>query len=471
MVSVRVAGEQAKPSPNGHTNGKSAVPTAAKVCVVGLGKMGLPLAAYYAGRGCSVVGCDVNPAVVTAVNQGQAHVREEPGLAERVAEAHAHGTLRATSDTAAAVRASEIVIVIVQVALNAAHQVNFSTIEAATAAIGQGLRPGSVVIYETTLPVGTTRRLGDLLAQQSGLRAGEDFCLAFSPERVMSGTVFADIERYPKIVGGVNPASTERAATFYRAALNAPVLTVANAEAAEFSKLVETTYRDVNIALANEFARFAARHGIDVLEAIAAANTQPFSHVHRPGIGVGGHCIPVYPHFLLAGDETLELPRAARRINDDMAGYGVDLLREELGDLVGQRVLILGLAYREDVKETYHSSAIALINALAAAGAQVLLHDPLFAAGEITAYGAEPVDLAGPVAADAVVLQAYHRQYHDLDFGQIRGLRVVLDGRNALDAGRVERAGARYLGIGRVAAPEPPLAGTAHNGHQRGSIG
>lgn len=421
-----------------------------QVCVVGLGKMGLPLAAHYATQGFSVVGCDINPQVVASVNRGETLLHEEPGLVERVAEAHRRGLLRATADTSAAVRESDVVIVIVQVALNAELRPEFSAIDKATLAIGQGLRPGTLVIYETTLPVGTTRRFGALLAEQSGLRPGVDFALAFSPERVMSGSVFSDLARYPKIVGGTDPSSTEYAAAFFEAGLSTQVLKLANAEAAEFSKLVETTYRDVNIALANEFARYAARHGIDVLESIAAANTQPYSHVHWPGIGVGGHCIPVYPHFLIENDDTLELPRAARRINNDMAAYGVELLDQTLGGLAGRRILILGLAYRGGVRETLFSSALRLIEVLTAAGAQVLLHDPLYTPAEIASYGAQPVDLADNPGVDAVIMQAYHHQYRDLDYGRFPGLRAVLDGRNVLNAGEVERTGARYLGIGRV---------------------
>ncbi|HEX2923417.1 MAG TPA: nucleotide sugar dehydrogenase [Chloroflexota bacterium] len=432
-----------------------------RVCVVGLGKMGLPLAVHYAGRGLSVVGCDVNPAIVDAVNGGNTGMTEEPELADRLARVRRDDLLRATIDTAEAVRKSDVVLVIVQVSLDDEHRVDFSAIDAATRDIGRGLHAGTLVIYETTLPVGSTRqRFGPALESQSGLRAGEDFLLAFSPERVMSGSVFANLECYPKIVGGINSGSGEAAARFYTSALTPDVKLLASAEAAELSKLVETTYRDVNIALANEFAQFADFHGIDVMEVISAANSQPYSHVHRPGLGVGGHCIPVYPHFLLAGQSTLGLPRIARGVNDGMVAYGVELLKEALGGLSGKQVVILGLAYRENVKETSFSCAIPLIHQLKGSGASVFLNDPMFSPEEISRYGAHPVDLDAGLEVDALVLQAYHRQYHNLDYGLFRGLRVVLDGRNVLDPALIQRLGVHYLGIGKRGVAS--LAGTGH---------
>lgn len=423
-----------------------------RVAVVGLGKIGLPLAVQYASKGCTVVGCDIDPAVVAAVNQGLSPVRGEEGLDEGVARAVAAGRLRATADTSAAVSASAVVVVIVPLMVDhgPGHQLDYRALDSATRDVGRGLRPGALVIYETTLPVGTTRgRLRPALASCSGLTPGRDFWLAFSPERVYSGRIFRDLRCYPKIVGGIDAQSTERAVAFYRRVLDAQVIAVENAETAEFSKLVETTYRDVNIALANEFALYAAARGIDVQQAIDAANTQPFSHVHRPGLGVGGHCIPVYPYFLIHdAPEGMHIARLARRINDGMAERGVALLAAALGTLQGATVLVLGLAYREDVKETAFSPAWTLVQELRRAGARPLVHDPLFSAEELLRFDLEPADLAALPAVDAVVLHSYHRAYHDLDWAALPG-RVVLDGRNVLDAAAIRAAGKRYLAIGR----------------------
>jgi nucleotide sugar dehydrogenase len=424
-----------------------------RVCVVGLGKIGLPLAAQYASRGLSVIGCDIAQRVVEAVNAGHSPIGSEPGLVEAVSQSVTAGRLRATTDTTQAVSQSDVVVVIVPLMISENRQLDFSSIDAATLAIARGLHRDQLVVYETTLPVGTTRRrFGEMLEDVACLTPGQDFWLAFSPERVYSGRVFSDLQRYPKIVGGVDPTSTARAVEFYRLALGAEIMDVESAELAEFTKLIETTYRDVNIALANEFAQRAAELGLDVTVAIRAANTQPFSHIHAPGVGVGGHCIPVYPYFLMDGGNggnNLKLPRLARYVNDAMPRYTVDLLARTLHGLAGQRVLILGLAYRENVKEAAFTTTKGLIAALKSQGAQVLLNDPLFSQEEIEAHGVRSVELNALPPVDAVILQCYHDAYRGLDVSQFEGCKVVLDGRNVLDREVIEARGVQYLGVGR----------------------
>ena len=216
---------------------------------------------------------------------------------------------------------------------------DFGALDAVLADIGAGLQAGTTVAVETTLPVGTTRnRVAPALARHSGLRAEDEFFAVFSPERVYSGRVFRDLATYPKLLGGLSAAGEARGVKLYRSFLDAEVWPMGSAEAAELTKLAETTYRDVNIALANEFARFADRTGIDLDRVIAAANSQPFSHIHRPGVAVGGHCIPVYPRFYLEADADARLPAAAREVNAAMPAYAVDLLEAELGSLAGARV-------------------------------------------------------------------------------------------------------------------------------------
>jgi nucleotide sugar dehydrogenase len=422
-----------------------------RIAVVGLGHIGLPLAVQYATRGHEVIGADIDPRIVEAIGQGVSPHDDEAALVEGVPRLVAGGQLRATTDTAAAVAEAEAVVVIVPVVVDAAREIDFGPIDAATADIARGLRRGTLVVYETTLPVGTTRhRLGPMLEHGSNLAADTDFDLAFSPERVLVGRVLLDLRRYPKIVGGTTAAATERALAFYRAALDegVEVRAVANAETAEMTKLAETTYRDVNIALANEYARYAASRGIDILEVIAAANSQPYSHVHLPGVGVGGHCIPVYPHFLFHDAPDLRLPRLAREINDGMGGWAVDQLRDRLGDLAGASVLVLGIAYRADVREDAFSSAFVLRDELARAGATVYGHDPYFDAGHLRRLGFTPLDLDDPVPVRAAVVQAGHAAYRTLDLASLPGLELLLDGRNALDREAVEAAGVAYLGIG-----------------------
>src|SRR5256714_3042986 len=385
-----------------HTRNSSRSPST--VAVVGMGKIGLPLAIQFAQHGRRVIGCDVNPQVVAMLNSGQSHVQEEPELAVAVASAVASGALSATLNTTEAVRQAGIVVVIVPVVIDANHEVNFQAIDAATTAIGEGLQPGTLVIYETTLPVGTTSlRLRELLERTAKLRAGQDFLLAYSPERVSSGFIFRDLRSYPKLVGAIDEQSLDAAVAFYRSVLDAEIITMASTEEAEFVKLIETTYRDVNIALANEYACFADVHGLDISKAIAAANTQPYSHIHTPGVGVGGHCIPVYPYFLIHGlleNEMqqqafqlahLLLPRAARQVNDAMAEYAVQRIEAVTGSLAHQSVLILGVAYRGNVRETAFTSATLLQHALLQRGAVVYADDPLYSDEELRALGYTPL--------------------------------------------------------------------------------
>ncbi|MGH7622792.1 MAG: nucleotide sugar dehydrogenase, partial [Gemmatimonadaceae bacterium] len=239
------------------------------IAVVGLGKIGIPLALQFASKGARVAGYDVSTRRVAEINAARNPLVGEPGIDELLAAAIADGTLRATTDAAGAVAAADVIVLIVPVDIDAEQHVDFAALDAATDAVATHVVRGALVIVETTVPVGTTRgRVGARIARASGLVAGDGFALAFSPERVSSGTVLRDLRIYPKVVGGIDAASTERAVAFYRAMLDADVMPVRDAETAEFSKLAETTYRDVNIALANEFARIGDRLGVDVLQAI-----------------------------------------------------------------------------------------------------------------------------------------------------------------------------------------------------------
>ena len=424
-----------------------------RVAVVGLGHIGLPLAVQYASRGHDVLGIDLSLPIVDALNRGESPHDDEVALVERVPALVAAGRLRAaTWDGADALREAEVVVVIVPVVVDADRQIDFAPIDAATADIARRIGPGTLVVYETTLPVGTTRgRFGPMLAAGSGLSLDEDLFLAFSPERVLVGRVFLDLQRYPKIVGGTSEESTRRAVEFYRSALDegTEVWQVTNAETAEMTKLAETTYRDVNIAYANELARYASRRGIDVMEVIGAANSQPYSHIHLPGVGVGGHCIPVYPHFLFNDEPDLRIPPLAREINESMGAFAVDAIEDRIGSLDGQPVVILGIAFRGDVREDAFSSAFKLRDELAAAGARVLAHDPYFDDRHLAELGFEPYDLDRPADVRVAVLQAAHAEYSRLDPASLPGLELFVDGRNALERAPFEAAGVRYVGIGR----------------------
>jgi nucleotide sugar dehydrogenase len=410
--------------------------------------MGLPLAAQFASHGWRVIAVDVQQEVVDAINEGRSHIGEEPGVAELVATAHADGNLRATTDGTVAAREADVVVLIVPVVLDAAHQPDYRHMDAAVAAVAPGVHAGSLVVFETTLPVGDTRqRYTPRLETASALTADRDFFVAFSPERLYSGAALRNLSTYPKLVGGIGPRSTERAARFYDAVLDAEIVAMSSAEAAEFSKLADTTYRDVNIALANEFAAYADRIGVDVREVIAAANSQPYSHVHQPGLGVGGHCIPVYPHFLLSRAPELTLVARSREVNDGQIELAVREVEDVLGALGGQEVLVLGLTYRDGVRELAYSRAIPLIERLRHEGARVSAHDPLLADDEIRALGAEPYTWGERSTARAIVTQTADPRWRTLDPAWFPQVAVVVDGRNSISELALP-SGVRYRGVG-----------------------
>jgi UDP-N-acetyl-D-mannosaminuronic acid dehydrogenase len=428
-----------------------------RVVVAALGKIGLPLAAHVARAGHTVVGCDVDARVCELVNAARAPFPGEAGLEEALAEVIGDGRLRAQTDTAAAIgEGVDLVIAVPPLVVDANAQPDWRILDSVVADVGRGLRTaaaaghrGTVVCVETTLPVGTTRtRVSPALAAESGLEPERDFYAAFSPERVYSGRIFEDLRRYPKLVGGCSQAGEERAVELYRAFIEpaAEVWPMDSAEAAELAKLAETTYRDLNIAFANELARHADSVDIDVHRVIDAANSQPFSHIHRPGVAVGGHCIPVYPHFFLHGAPEARLPAVAREVNGAMPAYAVELLADALGDLSGARVLILGVAYRGDVKETAFSGAFPLRDALAARGATVVAVDPLYDDAELSALGFVPWDGG---AIDGAILQADHAEYRALTPAQLSGVRAVVDGRDVLDPEPFTTADVALRRIGR----------------------
>ena len=403
--------------------------------VIGLGKIGLPLAVQIAGAGVRCFGVDISGAVVAQVAAGQPPFPGEPHLAERLSAAVGAGTLTPTLDVAQAVTGSDVVIVVVPLVVDAAAKPAFGALDAATAALSPSLRPGTLVVYETTLPVGTTRsRFVPALVEGSGLEPGVDLLVAHSPERVSSGTVFRDLRRYPKLVGGVDAASATRAVAFYREVLEFDVRPdlprpngvwdLGSAEAAELTKLAETTYRDLNIGFANELGVYAERLGVDIADVIAAANSQPYSHLHSPGF-VGGHCIPVYPWFLLDGAPELRLPRTAREVNGAMPTHVVDVLAAAVGDLTGLRVAVLGLAYRGEVKELAFSGALPLVEVLRSRGATPVVHDPLWSTAEIRELGFEPHELGA--LCDAAIVQADHDAYRSLSPKDIPGAAALYD--------------------------------------------
>lgn len=428
-----------------------------KIAVFGLGKIGLPLAVQYARKGHEVIGVDVDAAVVSKVNAGAEPFPGEAHLAEYLSEVVGAGLLTATADPGPAVTSADAIVVAVPLYVDSDANPDFSAIDAVAAAIGDHVRRGALISFETTLPVGTTRnRIAPELHSRSGLTPGEDVHLVFSPERVLTGRVFEDLRRYPKLVGGVSAASESAGANFYNAVLDfdaRPDLSRANgvwlmgsAEAAEMAKLAETTFRDVNIGLANQFALYAQRSGLDVNVIIEACNSQPYSHIHTPGVAVGGHCIPVYPRLYLWGDPEASIVRAAREANAAMPSQVAALADREAHGMHGKVVLILGAAYRGGVKESAFSGVFPLRDALESRGAQVVVHDPLYSAEELHQLGLTSASRG--VAADVVILQADHEEYTSWGEGDIPGASLIIDGRGTLREELWPTVGVLRLGRG-----------------------
>jgi nucleotide sugar dehydrogenase len=434
-----------------------------KIAVVGLGKIGLPLAAQFAEQDHDVVGVDVNADTVAIVNSGQEPFPGEAHLADKLALLVPEGRLRATTDYSDAIPDADAVVLVVPLFVDTEGVPDFGWMDSATRDLATHLTPGTLISYETTLPVGTTRnRWKPMIQDVSGLTEGEDFHLVFSPERVLTGRVFEDLRKYPKLIGGLSPQGSARAQTFYEKVLQFDdrpdlkrgngVWDLGSAEAAEMAKLAETTYRDVNIGLANQFALFAEKSGVDIFQVIEASNSQPFSHIHQPGIAVGGHCIPVYPRLYLHNDPDATIVRAAREHNLLMPAHTVSILQEQYGDLAGARVVVLGAAYRGGVKETAFSGVFATVEALAAAGAIPVVHDPMYSPDELLRLGLEPYELGEPV--DAAILQADHVEYLELKRSDLPGLEVFVNGRGAFPA-PLGLARTTSISVGKPAETDP----------------
>lgn len=432
-----------------------------KIAVIALGKIGLPLAVQFASKGHDVIGVDVNQTVVDLVNKGIEPFPGEAHLKEKLSELVSTGRLTATTDYAEAVPGADAIVLVVPLFVDEeTAEPQFGWMDGATESLGAHLTPGTLVSYETTLPVGTTRnRWKPLLERVSGLTEGVDFDLVFSPERVLTGRVFADLRKYPKLIGGLSERGAKRAVDFYEAVLDFDdrpdlarpngVWDLGSAEGAELAKLAETTYRDVNIGLANQFARFADENGIDVYQVIEASNSQPYSHIHQPGIAVGGHCIPVYPRLYLWNDPAATVVSAARAANAGMPDYTIGLLEGAHGDLKGAKVAVLGAAYRGGVKETAFSGVFGAVAALVARGAVPVVHDPLYSDDELERLGFTPYHLGEPV--DAAVVQADHAEYSTLGPADLPGIASFIDGRRVSSADRWP--GVAYRVIGTSIAP------------------
>jgi UDP-N-acetyl-D-mannosaminuronic acid dehydrogenase len=410
-----------------------------KVCIIGLGYIGLPTAAMFAARGLHVVGVDVNEHVVDTLNKGEIHIHE-PGLKEIVHKAIVSGNLTVSKQTEPA----DVFIIAVPTPFQdemGKAQVNGGEIEykkadmhyvvSATEAIVPHLKPGNLVLLESTSPPKTTAELVKSILERSGLKAGKDFYLAYSPERVLPGKILQELVENARVIGGINAASSKVARDVYATFVRGEIL-LTDSTTAEMVKLMENTYRDVNIALANEFSRLAGKIGFDVWEAIQLANYHPRVNILKPGPGVGGHCISVDPWFLVeAAPKLTPLIHTARRVNDMQPQIIVDLVKKSLGDdIVGKRIALLGLAYKPDVDDLRESPAVDVATILSQNKANVVAYEPFSSVTKFELFETVTTLESALLGAEAVVFLVGHQEFLTLRADQVANLttaKVAID--------------------------------------------
>ena len=403
------------------------------IAVIGAGYVGMPHAHTFAEAGKKVLLVDLVPELVEAINRGESHIPDVPSkLLKPLVE---DGRITATTEFAKVADADAIVIA-VPTPLSRQREPDVSYIEAAARDIAPHLHRGHLIVLESTTYPGTTREvLGPLLEEGSGLKAGEDFHLAFAPERVDPGRTDYTTKTTPKVVGGVNDASTEAAAELYESAVD-EVVRVSSPEAAELTKLLENIFRSVNIALVNELARLCGRMQIDVWEVIDAAATKPFGFMSfKPGPGLGGHCIPIDPFYLTwkarEYDFTTEFIELAGTVNQSMPYYCRSLISQALNhgagkSLAGSNMLVLGVSYKPDIGDMRESPALKIIELIRNAGANVSYHDPFVPRLPNLGLDSVPLD---PKAYDAVVIVTEHSS---IDYEQlVEDANLIVDLRNA----------------------------------------
>ena len=400
------------------------------VAIVGAGYVGMPLARVFAEAGKNVVLVDVNEDVVDGINRGESHIGDVPSEAlKTLVDA---GRVSATSDYDA-LQEVDAILIALPTPLSSHREPDLTIVESAAAEIAPRLRKGQVVVLESTTYPGTTRESLQPILERSGLKAGEDFHLAFSPERVDPGRTDWTTKNTPKLVGGLTPACTERAVELYRSAVDT-VVPLSSPETAEMTKLLENIFRAVNIALVNELAQLCERMEVDVWEVVEAAETKPFGFMSfKPGPGLGGHCIPIDPFYLTwkarEYDFYTEFIDLAGKVNANMPFFCRSLISQALNhgaekSLKGSRILILGVSYKADIDDVRESPAKKIVELLHKAGTDVSYHDPHVPEFD----GLRSVDYA-PESYDCVVIVTAHSSidYEDL----VERAQVVVDLRNA----------------------------------------
>jgi len=428
-----------------------------KVCIIGLGYIGLPTAGTFATHGLQVIGVDINPEVISILLNGGIHI-SEPGLRLLVQEALKSGRLTISNTPENA----DAFIIAVPTPFKEYEQGSYNgqsyrladmrAVIAAAESIVTYLRPGNLVVLESTSPPRTTVDLVRPILERSGLKAGTDFHLAYTPERVLPGKIIQELTENARVIGGIDKASAKAGRDLYAYFVKGEIL-LTDATTAEMVKLMENTYRDVNIAIANEFSRLAERFGVDIWEAINIANRHPRVKILNPGPGVGGHCISVDPWFLVeAAPDLTELISAARHVNDGQPIFVLNLIKDIIGDdLSGKCIAALGLAFKPDVDDLRESPAIEVVKLLEEAGAHVCAYEPYKLDADIPGVStvATIEDAIGD--ADLLLLLVGHRELKELDPSRIQELtpaRLAVDTVGGWDGQAWTKVGFKVIRLG-----------------------
>jgi len=429
------------------------------VCVVGCGRMGLPTACLFAEAGFKVIGVDKNRKIVQAINKEKSPF-PEPGLEELISKNVKNKRLIATADTGWAVSQSDVIIIVVDTPIDEKMKPDYSRLEAACKDVGKKLERGSLIIIASTVGPGVTESLvKNWLENSSGLKAGIDFGLAYSPTRATAGRTLYDISHYARLIAGIDEKSLKVASLVFKTIVASGMVPLSSIKAAETVKLFQNIYRDVNLALTNEFALFCEKAGIDYMEVWEAANTDPYCHFLVPGI-VSGH-IPKDPYLLLKEAEDLgvklRIAKLARTVNESMVNHAVKLVRKALRSygrpLRGAKIAVLGVSYKANVKESKGSRTLKLVNLLKAKGAKVKVHDPFFSKKELSelGYPAEASLERTINGAECLLIVVGHNQYRKLSLKKIKALMkfpIIVDLSHIIDSEKAQKEKVTLISLG-----------------------
>ena len=414
-----------------------------KICVIGLGYIGLPTAAMFASAGASVVGVDHNPRIIEAINQGKVLIEEE-GLEELVRQGIEKGLLRGSL----LAEEADVFIIAVPTPLGPDNKADMTYVISATEQIVPFLRVGNTVILESTSPVGTVDDLMVPILEKSPLKIGEELYVGHSPERVIPGQILKELINNSRIAGGINPQSSDRIAEIYRIFVKGEIY-ISDARTAELCKTAENTFRDVNIAFANELAIICEQVGVNVWDAIELCNKHPRVNIHQPGPGVGGHCIAVDPWFIVEKQPNrAKLIKHSRDINDFMPDHVVQMILNILTDIDKPIVTILGLAYKPNVGDTRESPILDMIDLLKSKGIRIKVFDP-----HVQEESTHHKNLESAVeASDMIILGVHHHEFKNLPLDYLAPLmrhKNIYDTRNFISRQEAENAGFNYYLLGR----------------------